>query len=107
MCMAISFVTRVIRNSISNGSSKPWSFQNPFKHITATSLTPAARRTGRSGLQCPVEERQAHVHPVIDVRVVVVEFLVAVPDAGRGKPLRQNARAVMDVVLVAPAAVDV
>jgi hypothetical protein len=60
-----------------------------------------------SGLQRPVEERQARVHPVIDVGVVVVEFLVGVADAGCGEPLRQDARAVVDVILVAPAAIDV
>src|SRR5882672_10122960 len=60
-----------------------------------------------SGFQCPVKERQAHVHPVIDVGVVVVEFLASVPDAGLGEPLRQDARAVMDVILVAPTAIDV
>jgi len=60
-----------------------------------------------SGLQRFVEERQAHVHPVIHVGVVVVEFLVGVPDAGCREPLRQDACAVMDVILVAPAAVEV
>ena len=40
-----------------------------------------------SGLQRPVQERQAHVHPVIDVGVVVIEFLVGVPDACRGEAL--------------------
>lgn len=35
-----------------------------------------------SGLQRPVEERQAHVRPGIDNGVAVVEFLVDVPDAG-------------------------
>jgi len=39
--------------------------------------------------------------------VIVVEFLVAVPDAGIGEALQQDARAVVDVVPVAPAAVDV
>jgi len=42
-----------------------------------------------SGLQCPVEERQARVHPVIDVGVVV-EFLIGVPDAGRGVGIRRS-----------------
>ena len=66
-----------------------------------------AARDKRSGLQCPVEKRQAHVHPVVDVGVVVVELLVGVADAGRGEALRQDARAVVDMVLVAPAAVDI
>src|SRR5260221_11995680 len=60
-----------------------------------------------SGLQRPVEKRQAHVHAVIDVGVVVGEFLVAVPDSGRGEARGQDARSVVDVVLVAPAAVDI
>jgi hypothetical protein len=38
--------------------------------------------------------------------VVVVEFLVAVADAGLGEALGEDARAIVDVVLVAPAAVD-
>ncbi len=60
-----------------------------------------------SALQCPVKKRQADVHPVVDAGVVVVEFLVAVPDAGLGEALREDARTVVDVVLVAPAAIDV
>ena len=31
-------------------------------------------------LQRPVEKRQAHIHPVINIGVVVVEFLVSVAD---------------------------
>ena len=38
--------------------------------------------------------------------MVVLEFLIDVADAGGGEALRQDARAVLDVVLVAPAAVD-
>lgn len=41
------------------------------------------------------------------VGVVVVEFLVGVPNAGLGEALRQYARAAVDVILVAPAAVDI
>ena len=55
----------------------------------------------------PIKKRQADVHAVIDVRMVVVEFLVWCVDAGLRQALRQDARAVVDVVLVAPAAVDV
>src|ERR1044071_1064356 len=58
-------------------------------------------------LQRLVEERQADVHPVVDVGMVVVELLVAVLDFCKRKLLGQDASAVMDVVLVAPAAVDV
>ena len=37
----------------------------------------------------------------------IVEFLVSMPDAGLGQALGQDARPVMQVVLIAPAAVDV
>jgi hypothetical protein len=66
-----------------------------------------APRSAALGLQRPVQKRQADVHPVVDVRVIVVVLLVHVPDAGLGQPQRQQPRAVMDVILVAPAAVDV
>src|SRR6267154_2908319 len=69
--------------------------------------TSAAARRAFSGLQSLVQKRQARVHPVVDVGVVVVEFLVAMPDAGGGEASGEDARAVVDVVLVAPAAVDV
>src|SRR5262249_44166471 len=62
---------------------------------------------GPSRLERAIEERQTHVHPVVDVRVIVVEFLVRVTDAGLRKSQRQEPRPVMDVVLVAPAAVDI
>src|SRR6266850_3172911 len=54
-----------------------------------------------------VEERQADVHAVVDVGVVVVELLVFVADAGAGEARGEDAAAVMDVELVAPAAIDV
>src|SRR5487761_2749577 len=54
-----------------------------------------------------VQKRQADVHAVIDVGVVVVEFLVAMADAGCGQARGQHPAAVVNVVLVAPAAVDV
>jgi len=41
---------------------------------------------------------QAAIHAVIDVGVVVVEFLVAVPDCGRGEARGQDARSVLDVI---------
>ena len=67
----------------------------------------SVRRGSRLRLQRPIQVRQARVHAVVDVRVVVVEFLVTVRDArGREAP-RQLPRAEVDVVLVAPAAVDV
>src|SRR6185312_2283784 len=61
------------------------------------------RPSASSGFQRPVEKRQAGVHPVIDIGVVIVEFLVDVPDAGGCQTLGQDARAELDVVLVAPA----
>src|SRR6476646_7508772 len=85
--------------------------------------TPAAargrrprRRSGRARpgyrkrllrLQRLVQERQAGIHAVVDVRMVVVEFLVSMLYARRGEARREQARAVVDVVLVAPPAVDV
>jgi hypothetical protein len=58
-------------------------------------------------LQRLVEERQADIHSIVDVGMVVVELLVAVLYSFEGKLLRQDTGPVMDVVLVAPAAVDV
>lgn len=58
-------------------------------------------------VQHPVEKRQADVHPIFDVGVVVVEFPVMVPNAGLGEALRHYARAEVDVVLAAPGAIDV
>ena len=68
---------------------------------------PPHRDIGGSGLERPVEERQTPVHAVVDVGVVVVEFLVGMPDARQCEPLGQDARAVLNVILVAPAAIDV
>jgi len=39
--------------------------------------------------------------------MVVVEFFLAAPNAGPGKALGEDARAIVDMVLVAPSAVDV
>ena len=60
-------------------------------HEDRSAVTPDAELVADLGLDC----------------LVVVEFLIAVLDASLGKALRQDARAVVDVVLVAPAAVDV
>src|SRR5947207_8284881 len=57
--------------------------------------------------QHPIQIRQARVHPVVDVRVIVVELLVLVLDAVRGEARGEDASAVMDMELVAPAAIDV
>src|SRR5690242_7734292 len=63
--------------------------------------------SGFSSLQGSVQERQADIHPVVDVGVVVVELLVGVPDAVLGERLGEKPAAEVDVVLVAPAAVDI
>src|SRR5437879_12573628 len=55
-------------------------------------------------LQGSVQERQADIHPVVDVRVGVVEFLIPVRNPCLGEPLGQEAAAVVQPVLVAPAA---
>src|SRR5207244_10533193 len=60
-----------------------------------------------SGLQRTVKKGKRHVHAVIDVGMIVVEFLVSVRDARLVQALREDARAVVDVELVAPAAVYV
>jgi hypothetical protein len=39
-----------------------------------------------------VEKRQADIHQVVNVGVVVVEFLVGVPDTGLGEALKEDAR---------------
>src|SRR3989442_13851535 len=60
-----------------------------------------------SGLQRTVKKGKRHVHPVVDIGVIVVEFFVDVMNPGLVQALREDARAVVDVELVAPAAVDV
>ena len=57
--------------------------------------------------ECAIEKREADVHTIVDVGVVVVELLVGVPDAGLREAFGQDPRPVMDMVLVAPAAIDV
>src|SRR6185503_8993404 len=58
-------------------------------------------------LQRPVQEGQADFHPVIDVGMIVVVLLVGVRNARLRQPRRQDPRAVVNVVLVAPSAIDV
>src|SRR5207237_1232728 len=60
-----------------------------------------------SGLQRPVEKGKAYIHPVIDRRMIVVELLINLFDACLGEAFRQDARAVMQIILIAPAAIDV
>src|SRR5262252_8882899 len=60
-----------------------------------------------SRFECAVQERQRHIHPVVHIRMVVVELLVAMVDARLVQALGEDARAVVDVVLVAPAAIHV
>src|SRR5690606_18022462 len=52
------------------------------------------------------EKRQARVHAVVDAGVRAVELLVAVLHAMCREPLRQEPAAVVNVVLIAPTAVD-
>src|SRR5258706_14545652 len=84
----------------------PFPTTNPSVTDCALLPPPAARRTF-SGLQGLVQKRQARVHPVVDVRVVVVEFLLAMPDAGGGGASGGDGRAVGDWGVGAPGAVDV
>src|SRR5579862_362400 len=59
------------------------------------------------GLQPPVETWQRNVHPVIHVRMVVVELFVHMVDPGLVQSLRKDPRPVMDVVLVARPTIDI
>src|ERR1043165_5757764 len=52
------------------------------------------------------EKRQADVHPVVDVGVVVVEFLVGMPDAVFGEAVREGPAAEVEVGRGAPAAAE-
>jgi hypothetical protein len=73
----------------------PLSFEAQYRvsyHAYAQSLrtysTSASRTTVKVETCLPqraVQERQADVHPVVDVGVVVVEFLVLVPDAAAAR----------------------
>ena len=56
--------------------------------------------------QRPVQERQAAIHAVVDAGVRVVELLVAVRHAVLREQLRQLPAAVVESILIAPAAVD-
>ena len=49
------------------------------------------RYPGALWLERPVQKRQAHVHPVIDVRMVVVKLFIGVAYARRRETLGQNA----------------
>ena len=65
-------------------------------------------RAGASRLQRPVEKRQAHVHPIVDVRSDcrrIPRTVWRMPASARRSD--SMPRAVVDVVLVAPAAIDV
>ena len=57
------------------------------------SLQRLAQRAGQEG--------QRDIHPVIDIGMGIIELLVAVFDTRELQALRQGARAVVDVVLVA------
>lgn len=59
-----------------------------------------------SGLQSAIEERQAHVHAIVDARVAVVELLVDVSDVVSREFPGQASATVVNVELIPPAAVD-
>src|SRR5690606_22660785 len=85
----------------------------PWRRLEVRCPAPSTRRTGvietmkavepprRLGPERLVEKRQADVHPVVDVRMRIVELLVGMPDAGGSEAGGQDAGAVVDVVLVA------
>jgi hypothetical protein len=54
-------------------------------------MTVKAWRNSGSSLQSTVKKRQAHIHPVVDIGVVVVEFFVGVTNVRCREPLRQDA----------------
>ena len=77
--------------------------------LKAAAATPPAKTAfpRPPSAQRPIEKRQAHVHPVIDIRMIIIEFLIPMLDPGLRKPPRQYPRAVVDVILVPPPAIDV
>ena len=64
-------------------------------------------RRDPSRLQGTVEERKTPIHTIVDPRMRVGKFLVAVLDARLRQTLRQDASPVMNLILILPAAVDV
>jgi hypothetical protein len=56
--------------------------------------------------QRAIQEGQASLHPVVDRGVRIVELLVNVRHAVLGQPLGEQSAAVVDAVLIAPAAID-
>jgi hypothetical protein len=65
-----------------------------------------ARRFASTLAQRAREKRQASIHSVVNAGVRIVELLVAMRDAMLGQPQRELTRAVVDLVLIAPTAVD-
>src|SRR5262249_40301655 len=63
--------------------------------------------TTRSGLERAEEEGKAHIHAVVYVGMVVVELFVGMLDPRLRQALGQDARSIVNVELVAPAAVDI
>ena len=47
------------------------------------------------------QKRQRDIHPVVDVGMIIVEFFVTVFDAGGLQTFRQDAHAIVNVVLIA------
>src|SRR5690606_25157600 len=72
-------------------------------------ITYATRKSARKNelAKRTQQKRQAAVHAVVDARVRAVELLVHVLDAVLREPARQNPGAVVEPVLIAPAAVEV
>src|SRR5439155_1719174 len=107
-----------LRTSHCHGSAAPYGASGMKQDVAASSpgnslLTcfnpryAAAWSMSTSRLQRTVKKGKRHVHPIVDVGMIVVEFLVSVRDARLVQALREDTRAVVDVELVAPAAVDV
>ncbi len=57
--------------------------------------------------QGPIEEGQASIHPIIDAGVGIVELFIGMLDALLMKTLGQDSRSILDMVLVAPTAIDI
>lgn len=87
------------RGATSSGCLRANPSATPRNAETSTTLEPSSAQRLR-------EKRQRHVQAVVDVGVRVVELFVAMRNARGPQPLRENARAIMNVVLIAPSAID-
>src|SRR5690606_38334506 len=77
----------------------------PTRSTCCPSRRPS-RLDANASAERAVQERQAPVHPVIDAGMRAVELPVDVRDAVLREALRQDPRAVVNAVLIAPSAVD-